>query len=160
MRSAHAPASEDLERAARLIELALPAMDRSRRSATWLGWVQALPDQLVRARPVLSVGYAWALLAGRELEAAEARLQDAERWLDTTAAAAERPAAGAAEMALAEDEELRALPATIASARAYRAQALGDVPATVEHARRALELLPEDDHLRRGSPAALLTMVS
>ena len=78
----------------------------------------ALPDQLVRARPLLSVGYAWALLAGGELEAAEARLQDAERWLDTTADAAERPAAGPAEMAVAEDEELRAPPATIASARA------------------------------------------
>jgi LuxR family maltose regulon positive regulatory protein len=28
-----------------------------------LGWLKALPDELVRARPVLSVAYAWALLA-------------------------------------------------------------------------------------------------
>ena len=58
-------------------------MDLSYQSSTWLGWVKALPDELIRTRPVLSVGYAWALLDGGELEASEARLQDAERWLDT-----------------------------------------------------------------------------
>ena len=79
----HALAAEDFERAAGLIELAWSAMDLSYQSSTWLGWVKALPDVLIRARPVLSVGYAWALLDGGELEASEARLQDAERWLDT-----------------------------------------------------------------------------
>ena len=81
----HALAAKDFERAAGLVELAWPEMDRSFQSATWLGWVKALPDELVRTRPVLSVAYAWALLNGGELEAAEARLRDAERWLDTTA---------------------------------------------------------------------------
>ena len=81
----HALAAEDFERAADLIELAVPAMRRSRQEATVLGWLKALPDELVHCRPVLSVGYAWALLAVGELEAVEARLRDAERWLDTTA---------------------------------------------------------------------------
>ena len=39
--------------------------------ATWRGWVQALPAELVRARPVLSVYYAFALLPA-ELDAADA----------------------------------------------------------------------------------------
>ena len=64
-------------------------MDGNFQSATWLGWVKALPDDLIRARPVLSVGYAWAFLNGGELEAGEARLRDAERWLETTAAMSE-----------------------------------------------------------------------
>ena len=51
----HALAGEDFERAADLIELAVPAMSRSRQEATLLGWLKALPDELVRARPVLSV---------------------------------------------------------------------------------------------------------
>ena len=58
----HALAAKDFARAADLIELAWPAMDGRFQSATWLGWARVLPDELVRARPVLSVAYAWALL--------------------------------------------------------------------------------------------------
>ena len=78
----HALAAEDFERAADLIELAGPVVEESSQTATWLGWVRALPDELVRARPVLSVWYAYALLGRGEMEAAEARLTDAERWLE------------------------------------------------------------------------------
>ena len=80
----HALAAKDFERAAGLIELAWPAAEEgSIQPATWLGWVKALPDELVHARPVLNVGYAYALLGSGEMEAAEARLKDAERWLRT-----------------------------------------------------------------------------
>jgi len=151
----HALAAEDFERAAGLAELAWPAMDWSFQSATWLGWVKALPDELVRARPVLSIRYAWALLDGGELEAGEARLRDAERWLDPTDMS-ERPEAPAAEMVVVDEEQFRSLPVSIATARAYIAQALGDVPGTVKYARRALDLLPEGDHLGRGEAASLL----
>ena len=54
----HALAAEDFERAADLIELAGPMVEESSLTATWLGWVRALPDELVRIRPVLSVRYA------------------------------------------------------------------------------------------------------
>ena len=145
----HAVAAEDFERAARLIELSWRAMDRICRFALWLGWVKALPDELVRARPVFSVAYAWALMDVGELEAGEARLRDAERWLETTA----DTSVPSAEMVVADEDEFRSLPVTIASARAYLAQASGDVSGTVKHARRALDLLPEDDHLGRAIPA-------
>ena len=78
----HALAAKDFERAAELIERVWLEMDLSYQSATWLGWVKALPDELIRARPVVCLGYAWALLNGGELEASEARLRDAERWLE------------------------------------------------------------------------------
>jgi LuxR family maltose regulon positive regulatory protein len=152
----HALAAEDFERAAGLIELAWPKMDWSFQSARWLGWVKTLPDELVRARPVLSVGYAWALLNSGELEAGEVRLRDAERWLDITADMSERPEAPSSEMVVTDEEQFVTLPVTIANARAYYAQALGDVPGSVKYARRALDLLPEGDHLRRGRAAVLL----
>ncbi len=152
----YALAAEDFERAAGLVELAWPAMDWSFQSTTWLGWVKALPDKLVRARPVLSVGYAWSLLNEGELEAGEARLRDAERCLDTTANMSERPEDPSVEMVVVDEEQFQSLPATIASARAYYAQALGDVPGSVEYAQRALDLLPEGDHLGRGRLAVLL----
>ena len=156
----HALAAEDFERAADLIELAVPAMRRSRQEATLLGWLKALPDELFRARPVLSVEYAGALLSSGELEGVEARLRDAERWLDTTADRRERPEAPPAEMVVVDEEEFRRLPGSIAMYRAGLALALGDVPDTVTYARRALDLAPEDDHLRRGAAAALLGLAS
>ena len=52
-------------------------MDGRFQSATWLGWAKALPDELLRARPVLSVAYAWAFLNGGDLEAAHRTLADA-----------------------------------------------------------------------------------
>jgi LuxR family maltose regulon positive regulatory protein len=152
----HALAAEDFERAAGLVELAWPAMDWSFQSAAWLGWVKALPDELIRARPVLSVGYAWALLNDGELEAADARLRDAERWLDTTPDTGERQEAPPAEMVVVDEEQFVTLPVSIANARAYHAQALGDAPGSVKYARRAFDLLPEGDHLGRGRAAVLL----
>ncbi len=152
----HAIAAEDFKRAADLAELAWPAMDGTFQSATWLGWVKTLPDELIRARPVLSVGYAWALLDGGELEASVSRLRDAERWLDTPADKGERPEAPSAEMVVVDQDQFRSLPASIATARTYHAQALGDIPGTVKYARRALDLLPEGDHLKHGQVASLL----
>src|SRR5437016_2820640 len=81
----HALAAQDFARTADLVELAVPAMRRSRQEATVLGWLKALPDELVHYRPVLSVDYAGALLSSGQLEGVEARLRDAERWLDTRA---------------------------------------------------------------------------
>jgi ATP/maltotriose-dependent transcriptional regulator MalT len=156
----HAQAAEDFERAADLIELAIPEMRRRKQGATMLGWLKALPDELIRFRPVLSAGYAWALLAGGELEAVEARLQDAERWLDTSFDMRERLQARSAEMVVVDEAEFRRLPGAIAVFRAAHAQALGDVPETMKYARRALDLVPEDDHLWRGAAQALMGLAS
>ncbi|RPJ37129.1 MAG: helix-turn-helix transcriptional regulator, partial [Chloroflexi bacterium] len=49
----NALAAKDFERAAGLIELTWSAMDVSYQSSTWLGWVKALPEALIRDRPVL-----------------------------------------------------------------------------------------------------------
>jgi LuxR family transcriptional regulator, maltose regulon positive regulatory protein len=152
----HALAAEDFERAAALMELELPAMQRSRQEATFLGWLKALPDEQIHFRPVLCVGYAWALLASGELEAADAQLQDAERWLDTTADISERQLSPSAEIVIVDKEGFRRLPVFIAVYRAAYAQASGDIPNTIKYARRVLDLLPEEDHLGRGAATALL----
>jgi LuxR family transcriptional regulator, maltose regulon positive regulatory protein len=152
----HALAAEDFDRAADLIERTVSAMRRSRQEAAVLGWLQVLPDALLQRRPVLSVHYAGALLMGGEIEGVEERLRDAERWLDATADRDERSGAPAAGMVVVDEEEFRSLPGAIAVYRAGQALILGDVAATARHARRALDLAPEDDHLRRGAAAGLL----
>src|SRR5258706_1359624 len=105
-----------------------------------------LPDELVPVRPVLSNGYAGALLATGDVEGVEPLLRVAERWLDGNRAAASR-------MVVVDDAEFRRLPAGIAVHRAGQALMLGDHTTTVIHARRALDLLEVDDHLGRGAAA-------
>ena len=156
----HALAAGDFGRAADLIELAIPAMLKIRQEAAVLGWLDLLPDEVVRVRPVLSVGFAGALLAGGEYEGVEARLRDAEGWLDGATDIRHRSHAPAAEMVVVDDAEFRRLPAEIELYRAAQALARGDGPGTVRHARRALELSPADDHLGRASAAALMGLAS
>jgi LuxR family maltose regulon positive regulatory protein len=171
----HALAAGEFARAADLLELVAPAFLRSRQEATVLGWLQALPDELVRCRPVLSNVCAGALLqSGGELDGVEARLRDAERGLrlmDTTADVADRrgrplPLAVGARpehsrgVVVVDEEGFRRLPGSIALHRAGRALILGDLAETVRHARRALDLAPEDDQLGRGGAAALLGLAT
>jgi LuxR family transcriptional regulator, maltose regulon positive regulatory protein len=152
----HALAACDFGRAADLVELAVPAMGRNRQEATVLGWLKALPDELVRARPVLSVNYAGALLLNGELEGVEARLRDAEQWMDTKTDMSELALTSSAGMVVVDEEEFRGLPGSIAIYRAAIALVLGDVADTMKYARRALDLVPEDDHHWRGSAVGFL----
>src|SRR5918994_274558 len=148
----HALAAEDFERAAGLVELAALEMLGSSQETLYRR-LMALPDEVVRARPVLSVYYAFALLGRGGFEAFDAHLRDAERWLATSAETSERREAPSVDMVVVDEVAFRSLPGTIAVARAYHAGALGDVFCAADHARRALDILPDDDHLWRGAAA-------
>ena len=149
----HALAIDDYEQVAALAELTWRDMDRRYQSATWLGWVKALPDEFSCVSvPVLSTQYAWALLDSGEMEAAETRLRDAERWLDM----GDQPKTAAAKMVVVDEAEFQSLPITVANARAYLAQTLGDVADAVQYARQALDLPIENDPFERGLSALLL----
>jgi len=152
----HALAAADFAQAATLIELSWRELDRNYQNATSLGWLKALPDALLRVRPILNTGYAWALLAAGELDAAEQRLREAERWLNPTATAREALEAVEGNMVVVDQAEFAKLPATIASARTYMAQTRGDLPAVVKYAKRTLALLPEAELFERTIPTTLL----
>ena len=154
----HALAAGDAEHAARLIELAWRSMDSTFQSAIWLGWVGALPDELIAARPVLGIGCAWAHLNAGTLEAADEHLGEVEGWLEANQGSNARPAGTAGEASFIDHDEARSLPATLASARAYHALAIGDPVGGLAQAHRALGLLPEDDHVGRGIPLGLLAL--
>ncbi|MCA9872013.1 MAG: hypothetical protein KC441_00085, partial [Anaerolineales bacterium] len=151
----HAFAADDLERAADLAELAWHPMNLRYRSVTWLGWVKALPEELVCSRPVLSAGCGWASLDSGALAAAALHFQAAERWLEAPPAevsAAKRSRS----VAVLDDEALRSLAISVANGRAYLAQALGDVTGTVKYAQQARNLLRENEYFERGLSAILL----
>jgi ATP-dependent transcriptional regulator len=156
----HALAGEDFDRAASLVELAVPALRQGHQEAAVLGWLRSLPDEVIVRRPVLSVAYAWALLSIGELEDVERRLQDGERWLTETGGLPDGPGARRPGMVVVDRGEFRLLAALIAIYRAVLAQIRGDVSATVRHAREALNLAPEDHDLLRGAAEALLGLAS
>ena len=152
----HALAAEDFGRAADLVELAIPAMRITRQEATVHGWLKALPDQVVRVRPMLSFAVAGALLTGGEPEEVEGRLRDAERWLEEAAATDEGSLAPPGEMVVADEEQYRRLPGAIELYRSALALVQGDVPGTVRHARRTLDLALAEDHGVRAGATGFL----
>ena len=152
----HALAAGDFERAAQLVEQAWPTMRQYTPETTFRSWIEALPDEWVRVSPVLSAYYGLVLLSG-ELDAADARLQDAERWLEIARQQGCKEAKKAG-MVIVNEAEFCSLPGILAIARAYYAGAIGDLSGIVTYAGQALELLGENEHVWRGSAAALLGM--
>ena len=146
----HALAAGDVEQAAGLIELAVPNLQKARREATIRGWLDAIPDDVVRVRPVLAVGFIGALMSGGEFEGVERRLQDVDRWLEPTGTGT--PPAG---MVVVDEGELRRLPAAVEMYRAALALVRGDAPATLVHARLAIDRAADEDHLTRAAASAL-----
>ena len=152
----HAAAANNAGLLARMAELAWPALDRSFQSAAWLRSVQQLPNELIAAMPVLSAQYAWALLDAGEMEASQLRLQDAERWLDATGDASVRPEDRPGRMVVVDEAQFQTLPATIAIARAYYAQAQGDYASAASYAALALQRTPEANQDIRAQATVLL----
>lgn len=123
-----------------------------------LGWLQALPKDLIASRPVLSVHYAGVLIDRGRIDGAETHLEDAERWLESSADEHVRPGQRAASPIVVDDAEFGRLPGSIAIYRAALAHLRGDAVSTVSHATRALDLIKPDDHLGQGSAAGLLAL--
>ena len=156
----HALAAKDFGRAAGLLELAWPALEGRFQSAPWLTWARAIPAELVRARPVLTLALGWAYLNGGELELAEPYLREVQQWLETPSSepSSEPSSKKVDEMIVVDEEQFRVLPSSTATAYSYLTQARGDLLGSMKYGQAALDLLPEDDHLRRGPAAALLSL--
>ncbi|HET9419912.1 MAG TPA: LuxR C-terminal-related transcriptional regulator [Nocardioides sp.] len=147
----HAMAGADFARAAELVELELPALRRERREATLRAWLEMLPSDVLLARPVLCMGLGGARMSTGTFEGVESLLLEAQRWLD------EPTQTG---MVVVDHDEFRRLPADVAFHRAGLALMQGDPESTVVHARRALDVALDDDHLSRGAASALLGLAA
>jgi len=72
----HALAAGDFEQVARLVEEVAPqVLWRYGEVTTFLGWLEALPEELVRTRPRLGLYHAWALLTIVRLDGVHGLLQ-------------------------------------------------------------------------------------
>jgi LuxR family transcriptional regulator, maltose regulon positive regulatory protein len=132
----HALAAPDIARAARFIEEHALIVAGQGGTQTVLGWLNALPDALVRARPALCLAHAVLLmLFKRQSEAAEDRLQEAEHLIQ-----ADTPA-----------EQARIIQGWAAVIRGNMVRYTGDLVRTVALAHEALDLLPEREVIGRAT---------
>ncbi len=145
----HALESKNFDRAANLIEQAVPEARRNRQETTLLDWLKALPDEVLEHRPVLSVHYAGTLLQLGQLDGVEKRLQQGERWLNIPSDTKVQPV-------YAEEEDFRRMPGLVSMYHAAIALIHADVTNTMKHARQVLKFAREDDDLLRGSSSSLL----
>lgn len=78
-------AAEDYDQAVSLVKAATEEMFLRSQLHTLVRWVQAIPDYSLRADPVLSMSYCWALLATGQTADIEPHLQGVEHILGTAA---------------------------------------------------------------------------
>ena len=150
----HALAGEDFDRAAHLMESAVPELRRGRQDGVLLSWIRSLPEAVVRRSPVLSMVAGWSMLMAGDLDVMESRLDDADAAL---AAGSRDPSLAAS---WADTEDLRMAPATVSVYRASLAQARDDVAGTVRHAQRAWDLAGPEDHWVRGAAGGFLGLAA
>ena len=152
----HALAAGDVERAADLVELAIPALQRGRQEAIIRGWLDVLPDGVVRRRPVLAVGLIGALMSGNEFDGVEKRLRDVEQSLTPVTHDGRHEVPTVAQgMVVGNEAELARLPAAIEMYWAALALVRDDLPATLRHAQLAIDRAAAGDHVVQAGAAGL-----
>jgi LuxR family maltose regulon positive regulatory protein len=156
----HALACGDADHAAELVERAIPALQRNRQEATIRGWLDDLPDEVVRVRPVLASGFVAALMSMGEFDDAPRRLRDVERWLRVGGADGSDSDRSSSAMRVADEAELARLPGVVELHWAGLALVAGDVPGTHRHAELAIARAAPRDHLTRAGASALSGLAS
>ena len=128
----HTLAVPDVERAARLIEPIALSVAFQGQISTVIGWMNALPEALHNAHPLLCVHYAVLLIFTNQFEAAEELLREAERCVQDLPA-----------------EQARIILGWLLNVRAGIAGLSGNITYEVSLAHQALGLLPEAEMIAR-----------
>ena len=163
----HSLAAGDLDRAADLVELAVPELRRNRQERTLRQWIDQLPDTVVERRPVLAMGFVGALMSsnefddvGRRLEVIEQMLNDRNSSHDPARDRGRAPGGEGSAIVVVDEAELPRLPGCVELYRAGLALVGGDPAGCLAHAHLAVDLAPEGDDLTRASAAALVGLAS
>jgi len=167
----HALAAGDIQRVARLVEGNALATIYHGELTTLLGWLDALPQEVVHSRPWLCVAHAWMLAVTGQFDAVEPLLQGAEDALAESrpgyahdgfddAQRAEGPVLpipSAAEEGAVKGSEAAArhIAGHIAAIRAYAAAVRVDISRATELTRLALQYLPDEDWMVRSFTTSL-----
>ncbi len=147
----HALHGEHFEQAANLINAQANVMWQRGEHVKLRRWLPKLPELVLFAKPNLCVHHAWYLFASGQHEKAEFILQAAEQALNDNAA----ENGSQAQSALTEVERVY-LKGRIAAIHAFVDSFKGNVPGIIQHARQALQYIPEQDSVWRSISAIVL----
>ena len=168
----HALAAGDIQRVACLVEGNALATIYHGELTTLLGWLDALPQEVVHSRPWLCVAHAWILAVTGQFDAVEPLLQCAEDALAQSrppsyahdgfddvqrAEGPVLPVPSTAEEGAGEGSEAttRHIAGHIAAIRAYAAAVRVDISRATELTRLALQYLPDEDWMVRSFATSL-----
>ena len=139
------------DQAASLIECRWAEMDLQLQAGTWLAMAKKLPETFIEKRPVLAMGFGWALIDIGDI-------RGSKRWLETAESLYKLHQDNPEEYPVADFLQYELLPATIASAYAYIAAATGDIEGVFVHAEDALSNTPQDQPVKRAIIAMMLAV--
>lgn len=146
----HAFLAEDDPLASRLLELVWSEMDLSYQSSRWFRWGELLPKNIILERPVMCLGYAWALVNQGDFQAGERYLEVAQRYVDRDLN----------DLVVHDIEQWKMLPSAILSARAYIAMATVQIDQTIHYAKESLALSTNPLQTSQRQASALLGFAS
>jgi LuxR family maltose regulon positive regulatory protein len=128
----HAMAAQDFERAASMIDENVVSMLSHSEAPVLLGWIDRLPEPIVRGRPWLDIYRAYTLALSGRADKAEPLLEDVEKRIEP------------------DMPRMAEYIGTIAAIRSYTANLWGDTDRVIEMATLAEKQLPEEHLIARG----------
>ncbi len=133
----HALASRDMEWAADMIERNAPTLVNQGEVSAVARWIGRLPEEITHKRPLLSVDYAWALIATHQLDLARYWLEDVRQ----SVAALEKQSGETP----TPDANLAGVRGGIALCESYLAMWSGDLEQVAKSSRQAASYLPKEN---------------
>ena len=133
----HAIASRDMEWAADIIERNVQTMMNLGEISALARWIGKLPEEITHKRPLLSMGYAWALIATHRLDLARYWLDDVRHSLEEL----EKQTGEAPTL----DANLSGIRGGLALCQSYLAMLSGDIVQAAKFSRQATKYLPKEN---------------
>lgn len=133
----HAIASRDMEWAADIIERNVQMMMNLGEISALARWIGKLPEEITHKRPLLSIGYAWALIATHRLDLAGYWLDDVRNSLEEL----EKQTGGVP----TSDANLSGIRGGLALCQSHLAMLSGDLEQAARFSRQAASYLPKEN---------------
>ncbi len=143
----HAVASRDMAWAADMIERNVQTMINMGEMSALARWIGRLPEEITHKRPLLSLGYGWALMVTHQLDLARYWLDDVQRYVEQLEKQKkETPAPEATGTSDAIGSvDLAGIRGGLALCQSYLAMLKGDMVQAAKFSQQAARYLPKEN---------------